>query len=194
MVRETRFKNRCARPKARPRWASRPAFLHERVGLISSRVRRWLARVPVSVDRPPAPPWIDDLPLTRAASGASRGGLGARSSRAELRSASPHYRYRSCRSHPCRCRRRRESAWSAGSCPGSAHAIGAEPNDGAGPNHPEVSGFSYSTAGVWVVSPVSRHKAVKPSLVPGQYVRTASRPARRTTLRRTAVTTMASSA
>ena len=54
--------------------------------------------------------------------------------------------------------------------------------------------FFVSMAGVWVVSPVSRHKAVNPSLVPGQCVRTASRPARCTTLRRTAVTTMASSA
>ena len=45
-----------------------------------------------------------------------------------------------------------------------------------------------------LVSPVRRTRAANPSSVPGQCARTASRPARRTTLRRTMVTIMASSA
>jgi hypothetical protein len=45
-----------------------------------------------------------------------------------------------------------------------------------------------------VLSPVSLASAANPSSVPGQCARTAGRPARRTTLRRTAVTMIASSA
>jgi len=45
-----------------------------------------------------------------------------------------------------------------------------------------------------VARPASRVSAANPSSVPGQCARTASRPARRTTLRSTALTMMASSA
>jgi hypothetical protein len=88
------------------------------------------------------------------------------------------------------------------------HAVG-EFNSGAPEpkaNHRGTSRFPCSSASnadgpadkpirlVGAFSPVKRHNAVKPSSLPGQWVRTAVRPARRTTLRRTAVMMMASSA